>query len=131
MGYRRKARKVMGPGLNQAFLTAFVSAALDYYYDSILAKQRYYSSIVTRLGPRAVPFQNIVRVFEQYVEGVMAANQEKGKYDKEHYPQSLAYGITSACSMCIYSFTCPHITIFLSVTMHQGYITSEYNSFSS
>lgn len=80
----RKGRKVTGP--TSIFLTALVSAALD-YMDSILAKQRFHSGTVTILGPRAVPFQVVVRVFEQYVEGVMGRNKKEGEYDKEQYSE--------------------------------------------
>lgn len=91
-GLYTQSPKYTRPMARSAFLTAFVSAALD-YVDSILEKQRYYGGIVTNLGPRAVPCQLVVRVFEQYVEGVMEANQEKGQDDKEHFSHSLIHGI--------------------------------------
>lgn len=74
-----------------------MSAAFD-YMDSILAKQRYHSGTVTILGPRAVPFQGVVRVFEQCVEGVMRRNKKEEKYDKEQYFEvSTVWPIVSRC----------------------------------
>lgn len=83
--------------------------------DSIFAKQRGHSGIVTMLSPRAVPYQGVVRFFEQRVEGGMRRNKKEEKYDKGQYSEvsTVWPTVSRFIVLCIYNHVITLVPICL------------------